>query len=218
MKFWLVFVLVLFIVISLIGTFCHVDPLKNEEVFPLEAEGAEREVVRFCFDQPPDEKEQMDAFGFNDKKQVVSLATNSPDVVFRRPLRAEEISLLFYLLVAFLDPDVPIEVRLVSVCFSSDEDDLIVFAAADVNLSRIVKTFRLSFLPECARFFACIPFSVKNSEIYADYERITLRCEQVDLPDVLLCYGCAAAFGEWEYKRFFGDAVGNVLKNTCFCG
>ena len=218
MRSWLVFVSVLFVAILFAGAFFDATPLENEQVLSSETQGGEENIARFLFDRSQNEEEQMAAFGFSDKKQILSLATDSPEVTFSQPLDEDEVSLLFYLLVVFLEPDVPIEGRLVSVCFASDKDCLTVCAEADVDFSRIVKAFKLYFLPEYARFSVSIPFCIKNSEISAYYEGISLRCEQVDMPEVLLSYGCAAAFGERDYKRFFGNAVGNVLKNACFYG
>ena len=238
MKIWIVFVALLVCAVCLAGAFGDATALEQkqyysmglaggrrlfglsdeEEAFCQEEQGGEEEVATFCFDGPTDDEALMRSLGLHDKKDVVSLATAHPAVVFDKPLSPEEVGALIYLLVAFCETKAPVEGRLISVSFVSTQDNLTVCAEVDLHLERIVQKLRIGFLPECARFSIRIPYSVKNSEISADYKKVDLHCREVELPDRLLSYGCAAAFGDGEYRRFFGAAIGNVLKNACFYG
>ena len=198
-------------------------PLAQEvfELFPSEeiADLSGRSNSSYSFDESAiDEDEEMRSLGFFEKEEVISLATASPKRLVDAPLKQEEVGRLFYLIVALFEAPVPIEGKLEKITFLKQEGRLIVCAEVEVFLSQVLKAAHIDFLPQSAHFFVCVPLTIENSKISADCEKIVLRCESFVLPEGLLCYGCEAAFGVRDYKKFFGEAVGNVLRNAYFYG
>ena len=199
--------------------FCNAENVEEPLVFDNEPSdldylsGAGR--VTLKFQEPFDEEKAMKSIGLENREEVLSFMTNSPLVPIG-PLPSEQVGSLFYLIIAFLNADVSIRGRLDKITFQREKEELFVFAEIDVDLSGIVERFRLSFLPQSARFSVFVPLCIKNSDLSADSEKIKVRCESMDLPESLLCYGCDVVFKQREYKRFFAETVGNVVRNACF--
>ena len=181
----------------------------------LDREGA----ITCYFDKEEiDAEREIDALGFSESEDLISLVTEEPSAFPSKPLNGEEVCRLFYLIVLFCSPHLPIDGRLEKITIVREGENLTVYADVGACFERLSKNFRLDFLPAHVSFSLVLSFSVKNSQISANYEKIRLRCNALKIPDVLLDYGCGVVFGVKEYNRFFGDAVGNVFKNACFSG
>lgn len=233
MKVWVVIVAAAFAAVWLTGCCFNVPPVTyltgseqtespesdcEEEVFDA-FRGTSEESRSFVFDERSiDEGEEMLSLGFSAKEDVISFVTTEPKQTVDAPLCHEEVGRLFYLIVALFEPPVPVEGRLEKITFYKKEEHLLVCAEVNVILSHVLKMAHIDFLPTNARFFVCVPLSVKKSDVSANYEKIVVRCESFVLPEGLLCYGCEAAFGVKDYRKFFGEAVCNVFRNAYFYG
>lgn len=165
-----------------------------------------------------DAEREMNELGIQSRAELRSFVTASPLTSLCEPLSAQEFSRLLYLLVSEFDPDVPIQARLQRVTFVKDGDSLLLYAEAEVYLSRFSKAYHVGLLPDVAVFSALVPIMIKKSEISVDYNNLYLQCDNKNIPELLLRYGCNALFGEKDYKRFFGEVVGNLVENACFSG
>ncbi len=244
MKGWFVFVVVLFLVVCYIGCYCSAAPQTQAICFVSSEESVCNEQERvgeesnvndvsrepletfsgegtFCCSftgETLDAEEEMAALGIQNREELISFVTSTPLSPLCKPLSAKEFSRLLYLLVSEFDPNVPIQGRLLRVTFVKETDLLLLYAEAEVYLSRFAKAYHVGVLPSAVGFSALVPINVKNAEISVDYNNLYLQCDNKTIPELLLRYACNALFGVKDYKRYFGEVVGNIVANACFSG
>lgn len=143
------------------------------------------------------------AFAFEDRLPVL-LA----------PLTDEEIVYVFARIVSSATERAPIEGSLTEITFEKEEESLRAFARITLGLKGLIDKYRLVGLPEQAVFSVSMTFSLKNSYISVDFNKTSVCCETMDIPEAVLLFGCNLAFGRKDYKALFGNAVKNVFVNA----
>ena len=132
------------------------------------------------------------------------------------PLTLEEVVYVFAGIVATEVSDVPLRGELEEITFLKTGDVLCAYARVKVFLAQLAAEYHVSGLPETATFSIDMIFSLKNSEISVDYDKISIRCESIELPEALLVFGCNLVFGRKDYKYLLGNAVVKVFANARF--
>ena len=160
----------------------------------------------------------MFSLGFSSREEVLSFLSDAPLISLASPLSTEQLAELFCLIVDFSEEAFGVEGRLEKLYFRREGESLLVRAQADMSLNFLTKLLGTDLLPARAEVSLLIPFCIKNSEITAYYEEILFCFDGCSLPEIMLSFGSDTTGGECGTKRFFADAVGNVIGNACFSG
>ena len=197
-----------------------VEKIEKGEELPTLYSLSERGVYArsFAEGELPDTDDAMFALGFSSREEVLSFLSDAPLLSLDSSLGAEELGILFYLIVDFSEEAFCVQGRLESVSFLREGESLIVRADVDLSLNFLTRMFGVDILPERAEVSLLIPFCLKNSEITAYYEEMKVCFDGCTVPEMMLSFGYERTGEGNGTKRFFADAVGNVIKNACFSG
>ena len=178
----------------------------------------EEGIYRRVFTEESSEGEMVQDLGFESREEVLSMLTESPLVSLSSPLNVDELASLFYLIVSLADEDAPAQARMERITFYRRETMLLFRVEGRVDLRRFRKKYRMDFLPEEAEVSLTIPFYLKDAELSANYEEIVARFDGCVLPEMFLSCSYDVSANGKDFKRFFAEAVGNVIRNACFSG
>ena len=197
-----------------------IEIMENGETLPTLYSLSERGVYArsFAEGELPDTDDAMFALGFSTREELLSFLSGAPLLSLDSPLGTEALAVLFYLIVAFSEEAFCVRGRLESVSFLREGDSLIVRADVDLSLDFLTRMLGVDILPARAEVSLLIPFCIKNSEIIAYYEEMTVCFDGCNVPEMMLSFGYERTGEGNGTKRFFADAVGNVIKNACFSG
>ena len=134
------------------------------------------------------------------------------------PLSDEELCYVFAAIVESATLSVPIKGRLEYISMTKKGVSLSAEAKILLDLTDLIRSRRLYWLPESADFTITMAFELKNSEISVIYDKISVRCDNFEIPESLLVFGCNVAFGKKDYRGLFGTAVTNVFTNARIYG
>lgn len=197
-----------------------VEKIEKGEELPTLYSLSERGIYArsFAEGELPDADDAMFALGFSTREEVLSFLSDAPLLSLDSPLGAEELAVLFYLIVDFSEEAFCVQGRLESVSFLREGESLIVRADVDLSLDFLTRMLGVDILPARAEVSLLIPFCLKNSEITAYYEEMKVCFDGCTVPEMMLSFGYERTGEGNGTKRFFADAVGNVIKNACFSG
>lgn len=134
------------------------------------------------------------------------------------PLSDRELCFVFAAIVESATLSVPVTGRLEYVSMSKKGESLSTEAKILLDLTDLIRSRSLYWLPESADFTVTLEFEIKNTEISVIYDKISVRCNSFEIPEALLVFGCNVAFGKKDYRVLFGMAVTNVFKNARIYG
>lgn len=153
----------------------------------------------------------LNEFGDYDYKAFSSIVKMQP--IKGEVFTLEEISYIFYKIVASNTSDVPINSTLEKIAFLEEKNGLIVTANISVCFVTIADKYRFNWLPESASFVLIVPFKKQNAKYTAVSDKIIVNCTSIKLPKALLVCACNIAFGKADYQSLFGTALSNVFIN-----
>lgn len=131
-------------------------------------------------------------------------------------LNNEELAYLCKKIVGSCASSVPITGELNEIAFVNQENSY-VFARIRLCLKDFSEIAHVAVLPEQVTFSVLIPIICKNSEKSVDCKNIQVNCETMDIPELLLTYGCYLLFGQKDYKGLLGGIFANILYNAGIC-
>ena len=151
---------------------------------------------------------------YEEDAQLVAFTYSDPPFVLKERLTDVELCYLFGQIVSSCNLPVPIHGRLEEISIVKKGEEIWLCAEINVFFAELIETYAIDGLPSEELFYLLVHFEVKDSEISADYDKIILCCDSMDLPETLLAYGCRVVFRSKDYKYFLGNALRNVFVNA----